>query len=82
MNREFAKQFGHEPDLLPLKTAAHIVHDNALQLDWESVVSVNILDYVMGNPPFLGKAYRSAEQNQDMATIFKEHKNFKTLDFW
>ncbi|NOQ76603.1 MAG: class I SAM-dependent DNA methyltransferase, partial [Methylococcaceae bacterium] len=37
MNREFAKRFGHEPDLLPLKSAVHIAHSNALQLDWADV---------------------------------------------
>ncbi|KOR27232.1 hypothetical protein TI05_19480, partial [Achromatium sp. WMS3] len=34
MNREFARQFGREPDLLPLKSAAHIINGNALVLDW------------------------------------------------
>ncbi len=81
MNREFAKQFGREPDLLPLTTAAHVVHDNALQIDWNDVVSKENLNYIIGNPPFVGKAYRSNEQNQNMADVFSGFKNHKILDF-
>jgi len=81
MNREFAKQFGREPDLLPLKTAAHIVHDNALQIDWHDVVAKENLNYIIGNPPFVGKNFRSKEQNEDMVNIFSQVKNYKSLDF-
>ncbi|SEH07461.1 DNA methyltransferase [Candidatus Venteria ishoeyi] len=81
MNREFARQFGREPDLLPLKTAAHIVQSNALALDWESVVSAKRVDYVLGNPPFVGKNFRTTEQSQDMAEVFSGVKNYKSLDY-
>lgn len=81
MNREFAKKFGYEPDLLPLTSAVHIVNDNALQLDWAAVISPDQLDYIIGNPPFVGKNYRSSEQNSDMEVLFKGVKNYKSLDF-
>ncbi len=84
MNREFAQQFGREPDLLPLKTAAHITHGNALQLDWETLLkdshALKAL-YILGNPPFIGKNYRSKQQNTDMAQVFSNVKNHKSLDF-
>jgi type I restriction-modification system DNA methylase subunit len=41
-------------DFLPLKTQANIVEGNALRLDWESVVDKSRLNYIMGNPPFVG----------------------------
>ena len=41
-------------DFLPLKTNAFIVEGNALQVDWESVVPKYELNYIMGNPPFVG----------------------------
>lgn len=81
MNREFAKQFGHEPDLLPLKTAAHIVQANALRTDWQEIVPMEKLNYIMGNPPFIGKNFRNAAQNADMDITFKMVKNYKSLDF-
>ena len=41
-------------EFLPLKTNAFIVEGNALQIDWESVVPKYELNYIMGNPPFVG----------------------------
>jgi len=35
-------------DFLPLKTNAHIVEGNALQLDWNRIVSRNELSYIIG----------------------------------
>ena len=38
-------------------------------------------DYIMGNPPFVGKSYQSREQKADMAEVFKGVKNYGNLDF-
>lgn len=81
MNREFARQFGLEPDLLPLKTAAHIVNDNSLHLDWNSVAPRASLAHIIGNPPFIGKNFRTTEQNADMDRLFNAVKNHKSLDY-
>ncbi|MCF6281197.1 MAG: hypothetical protein L3J28_03125 [Candidatus Polarisedimenticolaceae bacterium] len=81
MNREFAKQFGREPDLLPLKTAAHIVPENALMLNWAAVVAPGELDYIIGNPPFVGSKYQTPKQKDELASIFGAIQNAKQLDF-
>lgn len=81
MNREFAKEFGVEPDLLPLLSAAHVVHGNSLRLDWSEVVSSKNLRYIIGNPPFRGSKLQSADQKEELNTIFKGIKNAKQLDF-
>ncbi len=81
MNREFARQFGREPDLLPLKTAAHITIGNSLHLDWNGVVARQSLAHIIGNPPFIGKNFRTAEQNADMDKLFGALKNYKSLDY-
>lgn len=49
-------------DFLPLKSYANIVEGNALHVDWESVVPKDRLNYIMGNPPFVGARLMSAEQ--------------------
>ena len=49
-------------DFLPLKSYANIIEGNALRLDWESVVHKYELNYIMGNPPFVGYTYQSKEQ--------------------
>ncbi len=61
-------------DFLPLKSYANIVEGNALRIDWESVVQKNELDYIMGNPPFVGYGLQSSEQKQDMLSIYVDEK--------
>lgn len=55
---------------LPLKDAAHIVHGNALDIDWSTVVSPSTCSYIIGNPPFIGNSNLNAEQKADRLRIF------------
>ncbi|MCH5170779.1 MAG: class I SAM-dependent DNA methyltransferase [Oscillospiraceae bacterium] len=61
-------------DFLPLKSYANIVEGNALRIDWETVVPKNKLNYIMGNPPFVGYSLQSAEQKQDILSIYIDEK--------
>lgn len=70
MMKETEDIFNKNLDFFPLKTYPHIVEGNALILDWEEVVSKNELDYIMGNPPFIGQSVRSTEQADEMNLIF------------
>jgi hypothetical protein len=38
-------------------------------------------DYILGNPPFIGTAYQSKEQKEDMARVFNGVKSFGMLDY-
>ena len=67
-------------EFLPLKSYANIVEGNALRLDWESVVPKNEVNYIMGNPPFVGTNYLSDSQRADMDLIWSESDRGK-LDF-
>lgn len=69
-------------DFLPLKSYANIVEANALERDWETVVPKNQLDYIMGNPPFVGKKERSAKQTKDLVSVVGEEiKGVGNLDY-
>lgn len=68
-------------DFLPLKTNASIVEGNALRLDWESVVPKDKLDYIMGNPPFVGQTFRSKEQAEEIKQIFSDNSKAGKLDY-
>ena len=68
-------------DFLPLKSYANILEGNALRMDWESVVPKADLNYIMGNPPFVGARLMSAEQKDDVFTIFDGVKNNGNLDY-
>ena len=69
-------------DPLPLKTQANIVEGNALRLDWNDVVDKTRLNYIMGNPPFVGARLMSAEQKEDVLSIFgAKWQNVGNLDY-
>ena len=57
-------------DFLPLKTYTNIVEDNALHINWENVIPKNELNYIMGNPPFVGARLMSQAQKDDMILVF------------
>ena len=67
-------------DFLPLKTNASIVEGNALLIDWADVVPKNRLNYIMGNPPFVGYSLQSKAQKDDILSIYvdKKGKPYKT----
>lgn len=68
-------------DFLPLKTNAYIVEGNALRTDWESVVPKGELNYIMGNPPFVGARLMDKAQKDDINHIFAGWKNAGNLDY-
>lgn len=68
-------------DFLPLKTYANITEGNALRLDWETVVPKTTLNYIMGNPPFVGKKEQSREQKSDLVSVWKNAKGTGNLDY-
>lgn len=61
-------------DFLPLTSYANIVEGNALRVDWESVVPKDKLNYIMGNPPFVGYGLQSKAQKEDMLSIYIDEK--------
>ena len=81
MNVELSKELGDYYARLPLETAPHIVNENALRRDWKDIVPSEELTYILGNPPYVGKKKRSAEQNDDMSLICGNIKNYGILDY-
>ncbi|MDO5037686.1 MAG: methylase [Tissierellia bacterium] len=68
-------------DFFPLKAYANIVEANALEIDWEDVVPKNQLNYIMGNPPFVGAAIMNKDQKQELVKIFNNLQGAKSLDY-
>lgn len=67
-------------DFLPLKSYTNIIEDNALSMDWENVVSKSCLNYIIGNPPFLGYSLQDKNQKEDILSIYIDEngKSYKT----
>lgn len=74
--------YGFNEDFLPLKSYINIVEGNAIRIDWNDVVSVNKLNYIMGNPPFHGFTYMTMGQKSDMQTVFPGVKNLDFVCAW
>lgn len=71
-----------QDDFLPLETYTNIVEDNALRVNWNEVVPSNEIDYIMGNPPFLGARLMDKRQKDDVIEVFgKNWKNVGNLDY-
>jgi len=82
MLKETEKIINLNLDYLPLKSNSNIVKGNALRLDWNDVVPKESLNYIMGNPPFVGARLMSEEQKQDVIEIFgAKWKNVGNLDY-
>ncbi len=128
MNMLISNEFGQYFARLPLKKAAKIIHGNALQIDWKSLIkndkiditaentiitlneptteytTVNIktsnltiideridtserihtrstFDYILGNPPFVGKSNQNPYQKTDMEKVFAGCKGTGVLDY-
>ena len=55
---------------LPLTDYEGIVNANALRIDWNDVVPADEVDYILGNPPFIGNARLEDSQKEDRANVF------------
>ena len=69
--KETEEIIGKPLKTLPLNDYEHIREGNALRVDWESVVPKDKLNYIMGNPPFIGSSRLSDEQKDDRDFIFE-----------
>ncbi len=127
MNMLVSQEFGEYIVRLPLRKSGKIVHGNALQINWDSLLlsettitihaaeaniiqvqepvlkygKVNVFadkinitdkvpieaspniqfDYILGNPPFIGKSYQNTEQKGDMNLIFNSVNGAGVLDY-
>ncbi len=81
MNVEFGTFFGATIPTIPLKDSAHILCANALMIDWSTIVPVEQLSYIMGNPPFVGSKVMSEKQKKDAVNVFGKIKIANSLDY-
>ena len=68
-------------DILPLKSYDNIVEGNALTMDWNDLVDKNELDYIMGNPPFVGGMMMDREQKEQIKSIFWNISGVGEIDY-
>ncbi len=75
MNMLVSEHYGTHFARIPLKSEAHIQRANSLEVLWPTV------DFIFGNPPFVGKNYQTLEQKNSLAKVAKDITGFASLDF-
>ncbi|OYU18645.1 MAG: SAM-dependent methyltransferase, partial [Rhodobacteraceae bacterium PARR1] len=81
MNLRLSAAFGGYFPRIPLKKAPTIKHADALEVDWATVLPPARCSHVLGNPPFVGAKFQSAEQREQVRRIANLGKSGGTLDF-
>ena len=81
MNNRLSLEFGQIYARIPLQTAPHIVHGDALETDWNTLLPALECSYVYGNPPFGGAKYQTPEQREQVRRIAALGKSGGTLDY-
>lgn len=68
-------------DFLPLKSYTNITEGNALRIDWNDVIPKEELNYIMGNPPFVGAMWSKGNQREDIEYVFPECEKGGQIDY-
>ena len=81
MNKETNARFGSNIQSIPLKTSATIVNANALTTDWNTILPASECSYILGNPPFGGTTFTTAEQKKWLQDCYPPKYKLGLVDF-
>ena len=81
MNNRLSLEFGQTYARIPLQTSPHILHADALETDWATLLPPEDCSYVFGNPPFVGAKFQTAAQRAQVRGIAGLGGSGGTLDY-
>ncbi|MGQ3228763.1 MAG: DNA methyltransferase, partial [Blastomonas fulva] len=81
MNSRLSLAFGKSYVRIPLKKSPMIQHGDALNLSWESVLPAKKCTHILGNPPFIGHAWRDKDQQAGMHRVWGRDGQVNRLDY-
>lgn len=81
MNMEASKKFGQYFIRLPLHSGANIYVGNALEVNWKDIVPINRLNFILGNPPFIGHNVKSSANQKELKAVDPKWKGIASLDY-
>ena len=81
MNNRLSLEFGQTFVRIPLEKSPHIVQGDALETDWAGLLPTDDCSFVLGNPPFVGAKYQTAEQRAQVRRIAALGKSGGTFDY-
>lgn len=71
-NNEINEAFRLNYARIPLSDTAHILHADALETDWSSLLPPEKCRYIMGNPPFVGKRNKAKSKRTSFESYLWE----------
>ena len=81
MNNRLSLEFGQTYARIPLKKSPHILHGDALEMDWAAFCPPEQCSHVFGNPPYLGSKVQTQEQRAQVRRIAALGGTGGTLDY-
>ena len=81
MNNRLSLEFGLTYARIPLEKSPRIVHGDALDINWSQLLPPADCSFVLGNPPFVGAKYQTADQRDQVRGIAALGKSGGTLDY-
>ena len=81
MNNLLSLEFGQTYTRIPLEASPHVVHGDALEMDWSEVLPAEDCSFVFGNPPFGGAKFQSKSQRAQVHRVAALGKSGGTLDY-
>jgi len=81
MNNRLSLEFGQTYVRIPLEKSPHIVHGDALEINWSGLLPPGDCSFVLSNPPFVGAKFQTAEQRAQVRRIADLGNSGGTLDY-
>ncbi len=80
-NRRTGELFGTFYRHFPLTDYGQIIRENALTLDWASLITPADCSYILGNPPFVGGKLMREDQRDEVRRLFGKVKLVNSIDY-
>jgi hypothetical protein len=80
-NNEMNEAFGLNFANIPLVGSPNIMHNDALETEWSSLLSPEQCSFIMGNPPFRGSKKQTDFQRAQVRKIAGQSSGGGTLDY-
>ncbi len=81
MNNHLSLELGKSFVRIPLTKSPHILHGDALETDWSSLIPPGVCSFILGNPPFVGAKYQTMQQRKQVHDIAALGNSGGTLDY-
>lgn len=81
MNSRLSLAFGKSYVRIPLRKSPVIRHADALEVSWASILPPEECTHILGNPPFIGHAWRDKDQQAGMHRVWGRDGQVNRLDY-